>query len=50
MDVGCGIGGSTRYIGKKFGATTIGITISPVQVQRAQAISAAQGLDDLVRT
>ncbi|RYR59069.1 hypothetical protein Ahy_A05g024910 isoform B [Arachis hypogaea] len=44
VDVGCGIGGSSRYLTQKFGATAVGITLSPVQVQRANALAAAQGL------
>lgn len=33
VDVGCGIGGSSRYIGRKFGCTSRGITLSPKQVR-----------------
>ena len=32
VDVGCGIGGSSRHIARKFGCTAKGITLSPVQV------------------
>ncbi|KAK0592950.1 hypothetical protein LWI29_028178 [Acer saccharum] len=48
VDVGCGIGGSSRYISRKFGAKCQGITLSPVQAQRANALAAAQGLADRV--
>ncbi|XP_074568117.1 gamma-tocopherol methyltransferase, chloroplastic-like [Curcuma longa] len=48
LDVGCGIGGSSRYIAKKYGAYCQGITLSPVQAQRAQALAAAEGLADKV--
>ncbi|XP_028752359.1 probable tocopherol O-methyltransferase, chloroplastic isoform X2 [Neltuma alba] len=48
VDVGCGIGGSSRYMAKKFGAKSTGITLSPVQAARANAVSAAQGLADQV--
>ncbi|KAK2658254.1 hypothetical protein Ddye_004789 [Dipteronia dyeriana] len=48
VDVGCGIGGSSRYISRKFGAKCLGITLSPVQAQRANALAAAQGLADQV--
>ena len=44
VDVGCGIGGSSRYLAEKFGASCVGITLSPVQAQRANALAAAQGL------
>ncbi|KAK7841985.1 tocopherol o-methyltransferase, partial [Quercus suber] len=46
VDVGCGIGGSSRYIASKFGAKCQGITLSPVQAQRANALAAAQGLSN----
>ena len=39
VDVGCGIGGSSRHIAKKFGASAQGITLSPFQVQRATALT-----------
>ncbi|CAI9783189.1 unnamed protein product [Fraxinus pennsylvanica] len=48
VDVGCGIGGSSRYLARKYGARCQGITLSPVQAQRAQALAAAQGLGDKV--
>ncbi|KAL4314827.1 hypothetical protein HN51_069061 [Arachis hypogaea] len=48
VDVGCGIGGSSRYLSEKFGATAIGITLSPIQAQRANALAAAQGLANKV--
>ena len=48
VDVGCGIGGSSRYLARKFGAKCQGITLSPVQAQRAQALAAAQGIADKV--
>ncbi|XP_076957402.1 gamma-tocopherol methyltransferase, chloroplastic-like [Bidens hawaiensis] len=44
VDVGCGIGGSSRYLSRKYGAQCYGITLSPVQVERAQALAVAQGL------
>ncbi|KAJ9179790.1 hypothetical protein P3X46_008112 [Hevea brasiliensis] len=46
VDVGCGIGGSSRYLAKKFGAHCQGISLSPFQVQRANSLAAAEGLAD----
>lgn len=44
LDVGCGIGGSTLYLAEKFTAKGIGITLSPVQAQRAQERAQAAGV------
>ncbi|KAI8476071.1 MAG: gamma-tocopherol methyltransferase [Monoraphidium minutum] len=46
VDVGCGIGGSSRHIARKYGCTAQGITLSPVQAARANAISEKAGLGD----
>lgn len=48
VDVGCGIGGSSRYLAQKFGAQCRGITLSPIQAQRANALADSQGLSDQV--
>ncbi|RMG38753.1 MAG: methyltransferase domain-containing protein, partial [Methanobacteriota archaeon] len=39
LDVGCGIGGSSRYLSRKLNAEVIGVTLSPVQVERAREIT-----------
>lgn len=39
LDVGCGIGGSSRILAKDYGFEVTGITISPRQVQRAQELT-----------
>ena len=46
LDVGCGIGGTSRYIAKKLGpnAHVTGITLSPNQVKRAQQLAIEQGV------
>lgn len=48
VDVGCGIGGSSRHIAKKFGASAKGITLSPVQAARANVLTKENGMDDRV--
>jgi len=48
VDVGCGLGGSSRYLSRKYGAHVEGITISAWQVERATALTAAEGLGDKV--
>ena len=45
LDVGCGIGGTSRYIAKKFPkAEVTGITISPEQRERATQLAAERGV------
>lgn len=39
LDVGCGIGGSSRILGQDYKFSVTGITISPQQVQRAQQLT-----------
>ncbi len=36
LDAGCGVGGSARYLAKRFGATALGLTLSPVQAEQAR--------------
>lgn len=39
LDVGCGIGGSSRILARDYGFNVTGVTISPGQVKRAQALT-----------
>ena len=39
LDVGCGIGGSSRVLAKDYGYNVIGITISQAQVKRARELT-----------
>jgi len=46
LDVGCGIGGSTVYLAGQFNCRGTGISLSPVQVNRARERGKASGLED----
>ena len=47
LDVGCGIGGTSRYIAKKFPeAEVTGITISPEQQRRATQLAGERGVNN----
>ncbi len=41
LDVGCGIGGSSRILAQEYGFAVTGITISPQQVERARQLTPA---------
>ena len=42
LDVGCGIGGSSRILAKYYGFNVTGITISPAQVKRARELTPSE--------
>ena len=46
LDVGCGVGGTSRYLAKKLGpqASVTGITLSPNQVKRATELAQEQSV------
>lgn len=47
LDVGCGIGGTSRHLAKKFpSAKVTGITISPEQQARATALAKERGINN----
>lgn len=50
LDVGCGIGGSTLYLAEKYQALATGITLSPVQAERATERAIAAGFTNLEKT
>ena len=41
LDVGCGIGGSARILARDYGFEVLGISISPLQIERARALTPA---------
>lgn len=45
VDVGCGIGGSSRHIAAKFGCTAEGVTLSPYQAGRGNELATEKGLE-----
>jgi tocopherol O-methyltransferase len=44
LDIGCGFGGSSLYLTKKYNTSVTGINISPVQVQMAKEAAAKMNL------
>ena len=42
LDVGCGIGGSSRILARDYGFAVAGITLSPQQVRRAQELTSPE--------
>merc|ERR1719329_745566 len=47
LDVGCGVGGGSRHMARKYpGATVTGVTLSPIQCAHARARSEAAGLSE----
>jgi len=44
VDVGCGIGGSSRHIARKYNCQAQGITLSPYQANRGNELAKEQGL------
>jgi len=49
LDVGCGVGGSARYLARKFDAEVLGLTLSEVQAERAAAYNQQANLQDQVK-
>ncbi|MBN1306735.1 MAG: methyltransferase domain-containing protein [Chitinispirillaceae bacterium] len=47
LDAGCGVGGASIYLAKKFGCRATGITICPRQVEKARKNARAEGVDHL---
>lgn len=48
LDAGCGVGGSARFLAKKYTANVTGVTLSPIQARRAQRYNERAKLVDQV--
>lgn len=44
LDAGCGVGGSSIWLAKTFGVTTVGISLSAKELERARRYSTERGL------
>jgi len=47
LDVGCGVGGSSLYLAKKYGAAVIGVTLSRKQVDIATERAEQEAIDNV---
>ena len=45
LDVGCGVGGSSVWLAENLGAHTVGITVSPVQIEIARQLAREHQVD-----
>lgn len=48
LDVGCGIGGASRFVAKTFGCAVTGIDLSPSYIETARSLTLWTGLKDRV--
>ena len=48
IDVGCGVGGPMRRVAREAGVRVVGVNNNEIQLERAKALSAEAGLDDMV--
>lgn len=48
LDIGCGIGGTARYMAKAFGCRVTGIDLTPEFIETARSLSERTGLADRV--
>ena len=48
LDAGCGVGGSARYLAGRYGARSLGLTLSPYQATEGNRRAEREGCGDLV--
>jgi SAM-dependent methyltransferase len=48
LDVGCGLGGVSRYLARRFGVRVVGVDLTPEFVEVARELTARCRLDELV--
>jgi tocopherol O-methyltransferase len=48
LDAGCGVGGSSVWLAREYGARVVGITLSPAQLARARDTAKQQSLGEYV--
>ena len=46
VDVGCGVGGSSRHLSRRFGCNGKGLSLSPYQIERAKKFTKEQHLEN----
>ena len=49
LDAGCGVGGSARYLAKRFGSSVLGLTLSAVQAEQARQYTLKTNLEKHVQ-
>jgi ubiquinone/menaquinone biosynthesis C-methylase UbiE len=47
LDIGCGVGGMLRFLGRQYGATMTGLTLGDEEVEIANRVAKSESLDGL---